>query len=138
MSGLHQRSVLGFYLGYVEQFYLSSILIVDIYSIICVQFVVLKSQPALGTLLANLIIFPLKTREDEEKSDYHFYLLCEFGQLISFFQNIFGEVFADQNTSSHQQVRLLKNSISVLKSQLMVWFPFPPFSLCGLTACFSN
>ena len=115
MSGLHQRSVLGFYLGYVEQFYLSSILIEDIYSIIGIQFVVLKSQPALGTLLANLIIFPLKIREDEEKSDYYFYLLCEFGQLISFFQNIFGEIFTDQNTSSNQQVCLLKNSIPVLK-----------------------
>ena len=125
MSGLHQRSVLGFYLGYVEQFYLSSVLIEDIDGIIHVQFVVLKSQPALGTFLANLIIFPLRIREDEEKSDYLFYLLREFGQLFSLFQNIFGKIFTDQYTSSDQQVRLLKNSIPVLQSQLMVGSRLP-------------
>ena len=64
MSVLHQRSVLGFYLHGVDQFYLSDVLIEDIDSIVYIQFVVLKSQPALGTLLANLIIFPLKIRED--------------------------------------------------------------------------
>ena len=72
MLGLHQRSVLGFYLGNIEQFNLSRFFIEDIHGIVNIQFVVLKSQPALGTLLANLIIFPLKV---EEKSDFYFYLL---------------------------------------------------------------
>ena len=64
MSGLHQRSVLGFYLRVVEQFYFRSVLVEDIDGVIHIQFVILKSQPALGTLLANLIIFPLKIREE--------------------------------------------------------------------------
>ena len=120
MSDLHQRSVLRFYLGNVEQFYFCSLLVEDVNCIVYIQFVVLKSQSALGSLLSNLIIFPLKFGKDEENCDFYFYLLCEFGQLISLFQNIFWEIFTDQYTSSHQQVGLLKNSIPVLKSQLMV------------------
>ena len=64
MSGLHQRSVLGFYLRVIKQFNFSSVLVEDIDGVVHIQFVILKSQPALGTLLANLIIFSLKIGEE--------------------------------------------------------------------------
>ena len=54
----HQRPVLGFYLGHVEELYLTGVLVEDVDGAVHVQLVVLQGQSALRTLLTDLVQGP--------------------------------------------------------------------------------